>query len=62
MAVTLNRRAYEHAKELINDGRFVFDERDVYGASTGRPRRSASAPSRAPRKTWASRSRKSTGV
>ena len=30
MAVTLNRRAYEHAKELINDGRFVFDERDVW--------------------------------
>src|SRR4030081_3907607 len=28
MAVTLNRRAYEHAKELINEGRFVFDERD----------------------------------
>jgi hypothetical protein len=27
MAVTLNRRAYEHA---INDGRFVFDERDVW--------------------------------
>jgi hypothetical protein len=30
MAVTLNRRAYEHAKELINDGRFVFDERDAW--------------------------------
>ena len=28
MAVTLNRRAYEHAKELIDEGRFVFDERD----------------------------------
>ena len=27
MAVTLNRRAYEHA---INNGRFVFDERDVW--------------------------------
>ena len=37
MAVTLNRRAYEHAKELINDGRFVFDERDVW--SEHRPRR-----------------------
>jgi hypothetical protein len=30
MAVTLNRRAYEHAKELINKGRFVFDERDAW--------------------------------
>ena len=28
MAVTLNRRAYKHAKELINEGRFIFDERD----------------------------------
>ena len=28
MAVTLNRRAYEHAKALIDEGRFVFDERD----------------------------------
>jgi hypothetical protein len=30
MAVTLNRRAFEHAKELINEGRFVFDERDAW--------------------------------
>src|SRR3979411_2402605 len=30
MAVTLNRRAYEHARELINNGRFVFDERDAW--------------------------------
>ena len=30
MAVTLSRRAYEHARELINDGRFVFDERDAW--------------------------------
>lgn len=30
MAVTLNARAYEHAKELINEGRFVFDERDAW--------------------------------
>ena len=28
MAVTLNRRAYEHAKALIDEGRFAFDERD----------------------------------
>jgi hypothetical protein len=28
MAVTLNRRAFEHAKELISDGKFVYDERD----------------------------------
>jgi hypothetical protein len=26
--LTLNRRAYEHAKELIDEGRLVFDERD----------------------------------
>ena len=30
MAVTLNRRAHEHAKELIDEGRFVFDERDAW--------------------------------
>jgi hypothetical protein len=30
MAVTLNRPAYEHANELINEGRFVFDERDAW--------------------------------
>jgi hypothetical protein len=30
MAVMLNRRAFEHAKELINEGRFVFDERDAW--------------------------------
>jgi len=30
MAVTLNRRAYEYAKELINQGKFVFDERDAW--------------------------------
>jgi hypothetical protein len=30
MAVTLNRRAFEHAKELINEGRIVLDERDAW--------------------------------
>ena len=30
MAVTLNRHAYEHAKALIEEGRFVFDERDAW--------------------------------
>ena len=30
MAVTLNQRAYEHAKELIDEGRLVFDERDAW--------------------------------
>jgi hypothetical protein len=30
MAVKLNRRAFEHAKELIDDGKFVFDERDAW--------------------------------
>jgi hypothetical protein len=30
MAVTLNQRAYDHAKGLISEGRFVFDERDAW--------------------------------
>src|SRR3979411_769127 len=30
MAVTLNRRAYEHARELIEEGKFVYDERDAW--------------------------------
>jgi hypothetical protein len=30
MAVTLNRRAFEHAKELINEGTFAYDERDAW--------------------------------
>jgi hypothetical protein len=30
MTATLNRQAYEHAKELISKGRFVFDERDAW--------------------------------
>jgi hypothetical protein len=29
MAMTLNRQAYEHAEELIEEGTFVFDERDA---------------------------------
>jgi hypothetical protein len=28
MAVTLNKRAYEHAMSLILEGNFVYDERD----------------------------------
>jgi hypothetical protein len=28
MAVKLNRRAYEYAKRLISEGKFVFDERE----------------------------------
>jgi hypothetical protein len=28
MAVTLSRRSYEHAQELIKEGRVVLDERD----------------------------------
>jgi arylsulfatase A-like enzyme len=32
MAVTLNRRAFDHAKDLIDEGRFVFDERDAWSA------------------------------
>jgi hypothetical protein len=30
MTVMLNRRAFEHAKELINEGRIVLDERDAW--------------------------------
>jgi hypothetical protein len=30
MAVKLNQRAYEHAQQLIKDGRFVYDERDAW--------------------------------
>jgi hypothetical protein len=30
MAVKLNRSGFEHAKELIDSGRFVFDERDAW--------------------------------
>jgi hypothetical protein len=30
MTVTLNQRAYERAKELIDEARFVFDERDAW--------------------------------
>jgi hypothetical protein len=30
MAVTLNRSAFEYAKELVNEGRFVFDARDAW--------------------------------
>jgi hypothetical protein len=28
VAVTLNRKSYEHARQLVHDGRFVLDERD----------------------------------
>jgi hypothetical protein len=30
MAVTLNNRAYQHARELITEGKFVYDERDAW--------------------------------
>ena len=30
MPVTLNKRAYEHAKRLIEKGKFVDDERDAW--------------------------------
>ena len=30
MAVKLNREAFNYAKELVSDGRFVFDERDAW--------------------------------
>jgi hypothetical protein len=30
VAATLNRQAYEHAKELISKGGFVFDEGDAW--------------------------------
>jgi hypothetical protein len=30
MAVKLNKRAYDHARELIGEGRVVLDERDAW--------------------------------
>jgi hypothetical protein len=30
MAVKLNKRAFEHAVELIEQGKFVFDEKDMW--------------------------------
>jgi hypothetical protein len=30
MSVKLNRTAFDYAKELINEGKFVFDERDAW--------------------------------
>jgi len=30
MAVILNKRAFEYAKALVTDGKFVFDERDAW--------------------------------
>jgi hypothetical protein len=30
MGVKLNRAAYDHARELVNDGRVVYDERDAW--------------------------------
>jgi len=30
MAVKLSKRAYEHAKKLVGDGRVVLDERDAW--------------------------------
>jgi hypothetical protein len=30
MSVNLNRTAFDYAKELINEGKFVFDERDAW--------------------------------
>jgi len=30
MPVTLNERASEHAKALINEGEYVFDDRDAW--------------------------------
>jgi hypothetical protein len=30
MTVKLNDRAYEHAKKLINEGKFLYDQRDAW--------------------------------
>ena len=30
MAVRLNNRAYEHAKGLITEGKFIYDQRDAW--------------------------------
>jgi hypothetical protein len=44
MAVKLNRRAFEHAKELIDDGKFVFDERDAWMLARTKRGRNGAAP------------------
>ena len=30
MAVTLNKKAFDHAKSLLEHGKFVYDERDAW--------------------------------
>ena len=30
MAVKLNKQAFEHAKNLVEQGKFVFDEKDMW--------------------------------
>jgi hypothetical protein len=30
VAVKLNQKAFDYAKELVNDGRYVYDERDAW--------------------------------
>ena len=30
MEVILNKRAFEHAKRLVEKGRYVFDEKDIW--------------------------------
>jgi hypothetical protein len=30
MAVLLNRKAFEHAKTLVLEGKYVYDERDAW--------------------------------
>jgi hypothetical protein len=30
MAVVLNKRAFDYAKELVNEGHVVLDERDAW--------------------------------
>jgi hypothetical protein len=30
MAIKLNRRGFDHAKELVGQGKFVLDERDMW--------------------------------
>ena len=30
MAVRLNKQAFEHAKNLVEQGKFVFDEKDMW--------------------------------
>ena len=53
MSVKLSKRAFDHAKSLVNEGRFVADERDDWSehqptAEQENESTAAATPARAP--------------